>query len=124
MEIDQEIIKSIDNDLRAYEDYLLDLSKKIRTSQVTKYPIFVLHQENILELGKTIIDAARSKTKWSVNVSHLEDFVNRKIIEQDKIDSFRSVFKNPDEFCCIFILTNKFSNFVFRPYTTSNLSND
>jgi len=118
MEINKEIIESADMDLATYEDYLQELANVVLEQEVTKYPIFVMHQQPIVEIGRTVIDAARSKTKWSVNISHLEEFVNRKIVPENNIENFKQVYKNPSEFICIFVLANENANFVFRPYTS------
>lgn len=117
MEINKEVIESADMDLATYEDYLQELANVVLEQEVSKYPIFVMHQQPIVEIGRTVIDAARSKTKWSVNISHLEEFVNRKIVPNDKVEDFKKVYKSPTEFICIFVLTKENASFVFRPYT-------
>jgi len=122
MDLDENIVKEIDTDLQSYEDYLLEISTEIRESKVSKYPIFVLHQQANLDFGKPVIDKERSKTKWSVNVSLIEEFVNKKIIEYEKAKNFTQIYKDAETFICIFLVTEKSSNFIFRPYShTPNL---
>jgi len=109
MQIQEEIIKSIDLDITSYEDYLKEVAGLMLSQKVSKYPIFVLHQEREIQLGSPIIDAFRSKTNWSVNASHLEEFVNKKILQPEKID-------DPAEHLCIFVFNPKNAGFIFRPF--------
>ena len=44
----------------------------------------------------------------------LEEFEQRELVAKD--DDFKQVYKNPDEFCCLFIVDEQFTNFVFIPY--------
>lgn len=116
MQIQEEIIKSIDLDITSYEDYLKEVAGLMLSQKVSKYPIFVLHQEREIQLGSPIIDAFRSKTNWSVNASHLEEFVNKKILQPEKIDGFRTTYKDPAEHLCIFVFNPKNAGFIFRPF--------
>ena len=53
---------------------------------------------------------------WNYYVTYLDEFVQRKIVANDKIDDFRKIYKNPDEFCCLFVIDGDFVNFLFVPY--------
>lgn len=116
MQIPEEIIKSIDIDITAYQDYLKEVSDLMLSQKISKYPIFVLHQEQEIQLGSQIIDAFRSKTKWSVNASHLEEFANKNIIQAEKLDNFRAAYKSPVEHLCIFVFKPQNAGFIFRPF--------
>lgn len=118
MELDKTIIESIDIDIISYEDYLKEVADMVMANKVTKYPIFVLHQKISVDVGRPIIDFTKSKTKWSVNVSHLEEFVLKEIVKKENIDAFRAVYKNPSEYLCIFVLDDGVANFIFRPFTS------
>jgi len=85
MELSKTIIESIDIDIISYEDYLKEVAEMVIANEVTKYPIFILHQKNSIDIGRPIIDFTRSKTKWSVNISHLEDFVNNGIVKENSV---------------------------------------
>lgn len=118
MELDKTIIESIDIDIISYEDYLKEVSDMVIANEVTKYPIFVLHQKVSVEVGRPIIDYIKSKTKWSVNISHLEEFVLKEIVKKNSVEAFREVYKNPSEYLCIFVLDDGVANFIFRPFTS------
>jgi len=96
MQIQEDTIKSIDMDITSYEDYLKEVQE--------------------IQLGSPIIDSFRSKTKWSVNASHLEEFVNKKLLQPEKVDGFRATYKNPLEHLCIFVFKPQHAGFIFRPF--------
>jgi hypothetical protein len=55
-------------------------------------------------------------TTWNYYVTYIDEFVERKIVEKDKIDLFKESYKNPEEFCCLFVIDGNFTNFVYIPY--------
>jgi hypothetical protein len=46
----------------------------------------------------------------------VDEFVERKIIEKEKLGLFKEAYKNPEEFCCLFVIDEDFTNFVYIPY--------
>jgi hypothetical protein len=47
-------------------------------------------------------------------MTYVDEFVQRTLIED--AENFKKVYKNPDEFCCLFVIDAKFTNFIFVPY--------
>lgn len=81
---------------------------------ISKYPIFVVSQLDI-ELGIQLVHRDQSQFKWSLNLSTLEELVTKKIIQMERIDYFRSIFKDPDAFFCLFTLSDLGAQFIFLP---------
>ena len=74
--------------------------------QVLKlFNIKVDHDLNIMEEKQTL---PKILTK---SLTGLE-----KIIDKEKVAEFRDSYKNPDEFCCLFVIDGQFTKFVFIPY--------
>ena len=48
--------------------------------------------------------------------SIVDEFVQRGLIDEDKIEDFKASFKDPDEFCCLFVIDGEFTRFVYIPY--------
>jgi hypothetical protein len=46
----------------------------------------------------------------------MNEFQQREIIASDKEADFKDAFKDPDEFCCLFVIDPTFTRFVFIPY--------
>jgi len=46
----------------------------------------------------------------------MDEFIQRELIAHDKQDDFIKAYKDPDEFCCLFVVDEDFTSFVFIPY--------
>ena len=58
-------------------------------------------------------------TEWNYYITYVDEFVQRQLI--DNVDAFKEAYKNPDEFCCLFVLEPDFTNFLFVPYPEEEL---
>ena len=103
----------LEKELQPYKKILSQASDVILNENVSKYPIFVVHQQEI-EMGISLIEAG-SKLKWSVNASTLEEFVSKEIIFMDKAREFIETYKDPETHLCLFILSELGAQFVFMP---------
>lgn len=92
---------------------MVDISDQVRTQEVSKYPIFVVHPDTI-EIGVPIMEKSEH-SRWAVHVSTLEEFATKQIIHPEKINEFRQVFKDPDVYLCLFVLSDLGAQFVFMP---------
>jgi len=113
-----EVIKSLDQDLPVYEDYLKEISEQVLNEKVSKYPLFIAHKEDAIALGRPIIIKERAKTAWSINASIAEELFSKNILGEDKLEEFKKAYKDPQTHVLFFILTPEEMKFLFRPYTT------
>lgn len=114
-ELDGKYLGTITNDFVKVSDALKEASYQIRKRGFSDYPIFpISHQE--CPLGKLLIPKESADIKWNIFATYLDEFVQRKLIDPDKVDNFKAVYKNPDEFCCLFVMDDIFTNFTFIPY--------
>ena len=104
--------KKLEEEFESLKPALAKVSDSILDQEVSKYPIFVVHQHDV-EVGVEIIDG--KDHPWSVHASSLEEFVSKQLIETHKIDSFRTVFKDPRKYLCLFVLSDLGANFIFLP---------
>jgi hypothetical protein len=104
----------LEYELKPYRKILAQAAEVVLDENVSKYPIFVVHQQEVA-MGIPLIEADRKNYKWSVNVSTLEEFVTKGIIFEDKIDDFRKNYKNPELFLCIFSLSDLGAQFLYIP---------
>ena len=88
-------------------------AQSILDQEVTKYPIFVIHQHEV-ELGIPLLEEDHV-SKWQIQASSLEEFVSKQIISPEKIDSFRTIYKNPEKHFCLFVLSELGAQFIFIP---------
>lgn len=108
------ILKQIEREIRQYVPALGKAADEVLNQEVSKYPIFVVHQGE-LELGVSIIVKEKSKSNWSINMSILEEFAAKQIIPTENIDNFRDVFKDPETHLCLFVISEIGANFIFIP---------
>lgn len=117
MTIDEEIYKSLHEDLEICRDYIKQISNGMIKGDVTKYPIFVaLRGENDVDLGLPIVNRADFDISWNFNASHLEEFVSKGVVLKEKAKDFIGAYKNPSEYMCVFVAEEGATSFVFMPY--------
>lgn len=100
------------NELAIYTTALGHAADIIIAEDVSNYPIFVAHQQEV-EMGIPVIEKERNGGLWNINASTLEEFVSKNIIYDEKIEDFRLNYKDPGLHLCLFVLSELGANFVF-----------
>ena len=103
----------LEKELAPYRKLMGQASDSIIDQEITKYPIFVIHQHDVA-IGVSLTEE-QEPGKWNIQASSLEEFVSKQIIEPNKIDSFRTIYKSPDKFFCLFVLSELGAQFIFIP---------
>jgi hypothetical protein len=101
----------LEQQIQPYKKILGQAADVILDEDVSKYPIFVLHQQEV-EMGVALIEAG-SKFAWSVNASTLEEFVTKDLIFNEKVNDFRATYKDPQVYLCLFVLSELGAQFIF-----------
>jgi hypothetical protein len=114
-ELSGKYLGTITKDFAVVSDTLKEASYHIRNRHISSYPIFIFAKESC-PLGMLLIEAQELNLEWHVYASFMDEFVQRGLIGKDKTQEFEVAYKNPDEFCCLFVLDKTFTNFVFIPY--------
>ena len=114
-ELDGKYLGTVSQDFVKIADQVKEASYQIRTRGFSDFPIFIM-SKNEVPLGQLLYRKEEVGTEWNYFVTYLDEFVQRKIIEQSKKEDFKKNYKNPDEFCCLFVVEQDFTNFVFIPY--------
>ncbi len=104
----------LEEELQLYKKSLGRAADAIMDQEVSSYPIFVIHQHSV-DIGILMVDREEITGKWSVNASTLEEFVTKQIIQTDKLEEFKSIYKDPEENICLFVLSELGARFVFIP---------
>ena len=117
MTLDEEIYKSLHDDLEICRDYIRQISSGMIKGDVTKYPIFIaMRGENDIDLGLPIVNRADFDISWNFNASHLEEFVSKGVVVNEKANDFIKAYKSPAEYMCVFVAEEGAMSFVFMPY--------
>ena len=104
----------LEQELSIYRKIMAQASDIILEKEVTKFPIFVAHQQE-LELGIKIADQEKVKGNWNIHASSLEEFVTKQIIFNAKIEEFKKTYKSPQHHLCVFVLSELGAQFIFLP---------
>jgi hypothetical protein len=113
-ELSGKYLGTISADFVKVSDTLKEASYRIRTAGFP-YPVFPISKE-LISIGQLLIERGNGSLTWNYYASFLTEFVERGLIDKEKEESFRETYKDPDEFCCLFVVDREFTNFVFIPY--------
>ncbi len=114
-EISLQYLGTITSDFVKVSDTLKEASYQMRVRNISKYPIFPVSKIEI-PVGSLLLGKAEVGTEWNYYISMLEEFTQRKLVEGDGMQNFLGAYKDADEFCCLFVVDQEFTNFVFVPY--------
>lgn len=113
-ELSGKYLGTISKDFVKVADTLKEASYQIRKAGFA-YPIFPIAQEE-QPIGQLLIGKGELQLDWSYFASFLDEFVQRDLVAKEKEEDFKSAYKDPDEFCCLFVIDKAFTRFVFIPY--------
>lgn len=118
----EELIKTYLNSLRLdfnlFKDSIKEVSDDIIKEGYSQYPLFVAHQATV-KLGEVILDREELGINFTYQASTIEEFIEKNIIKQNNVEKFKTAFKDPAKFCCIFLVTEYGGQFVFVPFEIS-----
>lgn len=114
-ELSGKYLGSITEDFVVVSDTLKEASYQIRKRGFSDHPIFAISKID-LPIGTLLIGKADLATNWNYYASYLDEFVQRELIGPEKVEEFKGAYKDPDEFCCLFVVDDGFTNFVYIPY--------
>ena len=112
-ELNGKYMGSISQDFVVVADTLKEAAYQVRKQGFSEYPIFPIAKVEI-PIGQLLIGRGEMATHWNYHITYLDEFVQRKLIDDE--NEFKKAYKNPDEFCCLFVVDQDFTNFVFIPY--------
>jgi hypothetical protein len=113
-ELSGKYLGTISADFVKVADTLKEASYQIRRAGFD-YPIFAISKETI-PIGQLLIDRYSQELDWNYFASFMDEFKQRELIATEKEEGFIAAYKDPDEFCCLFVVDKEFTSFVFIPY--------
>jgi len=114
-ELSGKYLGTISGDFVKVADTLKEASYQIRKRGISEHPVFPVCKED-QPIGQIILPKQQVETEWNYYASFMDEFVQRGLIDSEKQESFKEAYKEPDEFCCLFVIDKEFTNFVFIPY--------
>ena len=114
-ELNGKYLGQISEDFVVVAETLKEASYQIRKRKFSDYPIFPISKID-LPIGQLLIGKEELAVNWNYNASYLDEFIQLEIVSEEHAPGFKSAYKDPDEFCCLFVVDDKFTNFLFIPY--------
>ena len=113
-ELSGKYLGTISSDFVKVADSLKEASYQIRKAGFD-FPIFAICKVS-QSVGQLLLDKKDLSLDWNYYASFLNEFVQRELVMPDKEEDFKKTYKDPDEYCCLFVLDEAFTNFVYIPY--------
>ncbi len=114
-ELDGKYLGTISKDFVMVSETIKEASYQVRKQGFSDYPIFPISKKDI-SIGQLLIAKQDAAIEWNYNITYIDEFVQRKIVAEEKLDDFKKIYKDPDEFCCLFVMDGVFTSFLFIPY--------
>ncbi len=114
-ELNGKYLGTITKDFIKVSDLLKEASYQIRSRKFSSYPIFPISKGE-QPIGQLFLARAEKDLDWNYYITYLDEFVQRKLIAVESLEEFYASFKDPDEFCCLFVIDQEFTRFVYVPF--------
>ena len=114
-ELDGKYLGTITKDFVIIAETLKEASYQVRKHGFSEYPIFPISKKEV-PIGQVLIDKTELTLDWNYNITYIDEFTSLEIIDIEKSEDFKKIYKDPDEFCCLFVIDGDFTRFIFIPY--------
>ncbi|WP_128544481.1 hypothetical protein [Larkinella soli] len=115
-DLNRKLMSAVSGDFVKVAEVLREASYQIRKRGFTENPIFVASRKDV-DIGQLFLGAKElADNEWSYRASLLDEFVQRRLVGAESVDLFRENYKNPDEYCCLFVVDGEFAGFIFIPF--------
>lgn len=114
-DVNKELMGTISSDFVKVADQIKEASYQIRKRGFSDYPVFVASKKNI-PVGQLLYAEGDLGNSFTYKASFFDEFVQRELIGEDSYELWQEHYKNPDEFCCLFVVIGEFTGFIYIPY--------
>jgi hypothetical protein len=115
-ELNGKYLGQISSDFLKVSDHLKTAAYEIKKRGFSQYPVFAA-SKNILPIGSILLAQMEiNDNQWNYYASMLEEFVQREIVAADAVETFQENYKDTEEYCCLFIMDQDFTGFIYIPY--------
>lgn len=114
-DINGKFLGTISSDFIHVCDTLKEGAYQIKARGISDYPIFPICKAE-LPFGQLLLGKNEVSTQWNYYASTSDEFQQLGFIDKEKFEAFKETYKDPEEFCCLFVVDKEFTNFLFIPY--------
>ena len=115
-ELSGKYLGTISSDFVKVSDTLKEASYRIRKAGFD-FPIFPI-SKSVQPIGQILIEKETLQLDWNYYVTYLDEFLQRGLVDKNKQELFTENYKDPDEYCCLFVIDGDFHRFIYIPYPT------
>ncbi|MFD2037292.1 hypothetical protein ACFSKL_21015 [Belliella marina] len=114
-ELSGKYLGTITKDFLNVSEILKEASYQVRSRKFSKFPIFPISKEE-QPIGQLLLGKEEKNLDWNYYITYVDEFIQRKLIAEELREEFENNYKNPDEFCCLFVMDKEFTSFVYIPF--------
>lgn len=114
-ELNGKYLGTISQDFIKVCDLLKEAAYQLKVRGISPFPIFPIAKTE-LPIGHLLYEKQKLGNEWNYYISFLQEFVDRQLVTEENLALFQENYKNPDEYCCLFVVEPEFTNFVYIPY--------
>lgn len=114
-ELDKKLVGRITEDFLKVSDNLKEASYQIKSRDFSKFPVFVVCDKDV-PVGQTLFYRGDLENNYEYKASFIEEFLSRELVAKESEEFFKEHYKNPEEFCCLFVMDRDFAGFMYVPY--------
>lgn len=100
--------------LEQHLEMMQQTAQAIMDQDISNYPIFLIN-ETAPALGINIIAFELEGKPGVITATTLEELVTKGIVEMEKVEDFRDVYKKNDHSLCLLIPEAEGATFIFLP---------
>jgi len=115
LQLQARFLGTLTQDFATISETLHEAAYHIRIRKISDFPIFPVCKIE-QSIGQLLVNKKEIDLQWHFYASFVEEFVQRELMDASGLEVFKTAYKNPDEFCCLFVIDEEFTNFVFIPY--------
>ena len=112
--LDGKYLGTVTADFVMVADKLKEVSYLMRQRGYA-HPIF-LTSPAAMDWASWLVQKGELGNQWHYYAAYLDILVQCKLVAEDKVETFKDTYKDPDEFCCLLVVDKAFTNFVYIPY--------
>jgi hypothetical protein len=115
-QLDGKYLGTISEDFVKAASLLKESFYQIKVRKISDYPIAVICR-TAQPIGSLLVAAGQMDLTWNYYLSYLDEFVQRGLLEEvEGQQAFIQTYRDPQEYCCLFVVDEKFTQFVYIPY--------
>ena len=114
-ELNGKYLGTISSDFIKISDTLKEAAYQVRQRKFSEFPIFPISKEE-QPIGQLFLSRKEKSIDWNYYITYLDEFIQRKLIKEEGVEQFKASYKDPDEFCCLFVVDEEFTKFLYIPY--------